>query len=233
MVTVLSFLLLAQSFAPPQQQVTPASTQPVEVLEVEVLMYEVKVRTVNAPRQTSPPSGPLSNTDVIGVRGSSTGRRDQPTIESRSRDLGRVGNGTGTGTPGPPVFSRTTGGFRYVYTVRVKNVSPKKIKSIVWEYQLLDSSGSTIISQRPFLCAMTVKSNDIKLLRAGTPAPPNRVVSADTSADEAQKQRAVINRVEYSDKSTWVRDGWTPDDLTRKAITTRGKDLPDGQCTPL
>jgi hypothetical protein len=232
MVTLLSFLLLAPSFAPPQQQVAPASTQPVEVLEVEVLMYEFKVRKVNAPRPTSPPSGPLSSQDVIGVRGS-TARRDEPTIESRSRDLAKVGNGTVTGTPGPPVFSRTSGGYSYVYTARVKNVSPKKIKSIVWEYQLTDSSANTIISQRPFVCAMTVKSNDVKLLRAGTPAPPNRVVSADTSADDAQKQRVVINRVDYSDKSTWVRDGWTPDDLTRKAITAKGKDLNDGQCTPL
>lgn len=226
-VALLSLLLLVPSFAPSQEQVTSASTPPLEVLEVEVLLHEVKVRGVRAPRETSPPSGPLSSQDVIGVRGS-TANRDQPTIESRSRDLAKVGRGTGLGTGAQPVFIRSSGGYRYEYRVRVKNTSPKKIKSILWEYQLTDSSGNTIISQRPFLCVMTVKSGREKLLRAGTPAPPNRVVSADTAEEQSQKQRVVINRVEYSDRSTWMREGWKFDPATKK-----GRDLSNGQCTPL
>jgi hypothetical protein len=229
MVTLLSLLVL---FTPVQDQVTSASTPPVEVLGVEVVMYEVKVRNVRAPRESSPPSGPLSNTDVIGVREASPSQRNQPNVESRSRELARVGNGTGTGTGSQPVFIRSSGGYRYEYRVQVKNISPKKIKSIVWEYQLTDSSGSTIISQRLFLCKRAVKSEKIELLRAATPAPPNRVVSADTSDQQSQKQRAVINRVEYSDGSTWTRDGWKPEKLTGDAAT-RVKDLRDGQCTPL
>ena len=228
MITFLSLLLL---FTPVQEQVTSTSTPPLEVLGVEVLAYEVIARGVRAPRETSPPSGPLSSQDVIGVRGS-TARRDQPTIESRSRDLAKVGNGTGLGTGSQPVFIRSSGGYRYVYQVQVKNVSPKKIKSILWEYQLTDSSGTTINSQRLFLCKMTVKSGNVELLRAGTPAPPNRVVSADSAEEQSQKQRAVINRVEYSDKSTWIRDGWKPVTLSGDAAT-RAKDLREGQCTPL
>ena len=232
MITLLSLLLL---FTPVQEQATSVTSvmkPPVEVLGVEVLLHELTVRNVRAPRETSPPSGPLSSQDVIGVRGSSTGRRDQPTIESRSRDLAQVGNGTGTGTGAQPVFIRSSGGYHYEYRVQVKNVSPKKIKSILWEYQLTDNSGTTIIAQRPFLCAMTVKAGDIKLLRAGTPAPPNRVVSADDSQEQSQKQRVVINRVVYSDKSTWTRDGWEPEKLTGSAAE-RVKALSDGQCTPL
>ena len=233
MVMLLSLVLL---FTPVQDQVTSATsvttTPPVEVLGVEVLLHDLTTRKVRAPRQSSPSYGPLSSQDVIGVRGSSTARRDQPTIESRSRDLAQVGNGTGTGTGAQPVFIRSSGGYHYEYQVQVKNVSPKKIKSILWEYQLTDSSGTTIIAQRSFLCAMTVKAGDIKLLRAGTPAPPNRVVSADASQEQSQKQRVVINRVVYSDKSTWSRDGWKPEKLTGNAAT-RVKDLRDGQCTPL
>lgn len=229
MITLLSLFLF---FTPVQNQVTSMPAQPVEVLGVEVFLYELKVRNVRAPRESSPPSGPLSNTDVIGVRGSSTGRRDQPTIESRSRDLARVGNGTGTGTGAQPVFIRTSGGYHYEYRVQVKNVSPKKIKSITWEYQVTDSSGATIISQRLFVCRTTVKPGKLELLRAGTPAPPNRVVSADASDEQSQKQRVVINRIEYSDKSTWTRDGWKPENLT-PSTAARVKDLRDGQCTPL
>lgn len=231
MVTLLSLLLLAQFFMPAQEQVSAASTPPLEVLGVEVLLHELTVRGVRAPRESSPPSGPLSSQDVIGVRGS-TARRDQPTIESRSRDLAKVGNGTGTGTGAQPVFIRSSGGYHYEYRVQVKNVSPKKIKSINWEYQLTDSSGTTIISQRPFLCKMTVKPGKLELLRAGTPAPPNRVLSADTAQEQSQKQRAVINRVVYSDGSMWIRDGWKPEKLTGNAAT-RVKGLRDGQCTPL
>jgi hypothetical protein len=232
MITLLSLLVL---FTPVQDQVTSVpsvSTPPVEVLGVEVRLYELTVRNVRAPRETSPPSGPLSNTDVIGVREASPARRDQPSIESRSRELARVGNGTGTGTGSQPVFIRSSGGYRYEYRVQVKNVSPKKIKSILWEYQLTDSSGTTIISQRLFLCRKTVKPAKVELLRAGTPAPPNRVVNADTSDEQSQKQRAVINRVEYSDGSTWIRDGWKPEKLTDDAAA-RAKDLRDGLCTPL
>jgi hypothetical protein len=232
MATLLSLLLLAQFFMPAQEQTTSTSTPPLEVLEVEVLLHEVTVRGIRAPRESSPPYGRLSDQDVIGVRGSSSARRDQPTIEKRSSDLAKVGNGTGTGTGAQPVFIRSSGGYRYEYRVQVKNVSPKKIKSILWEYQLIDSSGTTIISQRSFLCRMTVKAGSVELLRAGTPAPPNRVVNADASQEQSQKQRVVINRIEYSDKSTWIRDGWKPQNLTGDAAT-RAKDLRDGQCTPL
>ena len=232
MITLLSLLVL---FTPVQDQatsVTSGSTPPVEVLGLEVRLYELTVRNVRAPRESSPPSGPLSNTDVIGVREATPAQRDQPSIERRSRELARVGNGTGTGTGSQPVFIRSSEGYRYEYRVQVKNVSPKKIKSILWEYQLTDSSGTTIISQRLFLCRKTVKSAKVELLRAGTPAPPNRVVSADTSDEQSQKQRAVINRVEYSDGSTWIREGWKPEKLTGEAAT-RAKDLRDGLCTPL
>lgn len=222
MITLLSLLLL---FTPVQEQVTSASTPPLEVLDVEVRAYEVKRPVYSAPSNTSPPSGPKINGDVNKARGS-TARREQQKIESR--DLGRVT----TGTPPPPVFRRPTGQYHYEYRVRVKNVSRKKINSILWEYQITDSSGTTIISQRPFLCSMTVKSGSNKLLRAATPSPPNRVVSTDSSEEQSQKQRAVINRVEYSDGSTWIRDGWKPEDSTRDA-TTKHKDLRDGQCTPL
>ena len=86
---------------------TSVNTPAVEVLGVEVLLHELTVRNVRAPRESSPPSGPLSSQDVIGVRGS-TARRDQPTIESRSRDLARVGTTISAHrysiSTGPPIY---------------------------------------------------------------------------------------------------------------------------------
>lgn len=222
MITLLSLLLLAQLFAPAQEQVASAAIPPVEVLDVEVRTYEVKPRMIRETRETAP-IGPTINTDVNKGRAATiSGQRN------RSRELTRIG----TGTSPQPVPGRSPGGYSYEYRARIKNVSPKKIKSILWEYQLTDSSGATIVSQRLFLCAMTVKSGSDKLLRVVTPSPPNRVVSADTSEEQSQKQRAVINGIKYSDGSTWFREEWKPDDLTRDAITKQ-RDLRDGQCTPL
>jgi len=226
MVTLLSLLLLAHLFTPAQEQVTSTVTPPLEVLDVEVRAHEVKAPAIR--RASNPwPSGPMNNSDVNKAR-DSTARREQQIIESRPRDIAKAGTEPGP----PPVRTQPSDQYHYEYRVRVKNVSPRKIKSILWEYQLTDSSGTTIISQRLFLCVMTVKAGSNKLLRVGTFVPPIKVVSADSSQEQSQKQRALINRVEYSDRSTWVREGWKPDDLTRDA-TTKGKNLRDGQCTPL
>ena len=221
MVALLRLLLLAQLFTSAQEQVTTASAPPLECLDVEVRAYEVKLPVFSAPSNTSLP-GPRTNSDVNKSRMPSA-PRERSTVASRARDAGNVSTG-----PPPPISRRPSDTYHYEYRVRVKNVSPKKIKSILWEYQVTDTSGTTIISQRLFLCAMTVKSGKDKLLRAGTPSPPDRVVSSDSSEEQSQKQKVVINRVEYSDGSTWTRDGWKPEDLT-----TKGTDLRDGQCTPL
>lgn len=222
MVTLLSLLMLTLFLTPAQEPVTSTNATPLEVLEVEVLAYEFKGRSARGPQVTTPP-GPVDARDITGVRGS-TANREPPTIEDRSRELRDIGKGS---TPQGGPTRATPARYSYVYRAKVKNISPKKIKSILWEYQLLDSSGAAIISQRLFVCAMTVKAGDVKLLAAGGP-PPSRVV--DISDDKPQKQKVVINRVEYADRTTWTRPGWKPDDLTRPDA---GKDLRDGQCTVL
>ena len=57
---LLSLVLLAQFFMPAQEQVTSVSGSPIEVLEVEVLMREVKANRIRDPRATPPP-GPARN----------------------------------------------------------------------------------------------------------------------------------------------------------------------------
>ena len=222
MIMLLSLLLLTLFLTPAQEPGTSAGALPLEVLDVEVLAYEFKARNVRNTPVSAPP-GPVDARDIRGVRGD-TARREEPTIGNRSRELGEVGKGTAPQS----VPTRSIGGYSYVYRVKVKNTTPKKIKSIVWEYQLRDSSGTEILSQRFFVCAMTIKSGSVKLLAAGTPSPPSRVVSADTSDDKPQTHKVVINHVEYVDGSKWMRDGWKPQDLIRPDT---GKDLRDGQCT--
>lgn len=226
MATLVILIVLAQFLLPAQQQVSSANIPPVEVLEVEVLMREVKATNIRpAP---APPPGPISATDIPGVR-PKPDSREQPTISERSRDLREIGSRRDRQS----VPVRTADRYIYYYRVRLKNNSPKKIKSILWEYQLLDGSASTILSQRIFFCAVSIKSQSIKELQPGAYAPPNRVVSADNPDDPAQKQRVVVNQIEYSDGSKWMRDGWTEDDLTRIDTTKKVRDIRDNQCALL
>lgn len=219
---LLSLILLAQFFMPVQTQVTSASVPPVEVLEVEVLMRELKANRARYP--SSPPPGPVNATDIPGVR-SKPDNQSQPTISDRSRDLRNVGS--------RPVREsvpiRTEDKYIYYYRVRLKNTTPKKIKSIIWEYQLLDSTGS-ILSQRIFFCVVKIKAQSVKELQPGSYSPPNRTVNADNPDDPTQKQRVVVNQIEYSDGSIWMRDGWTQDDLKRIDPTGKIRDLQDNQC---
>lgn len=225
MITLLALLLMVQLFTPPQEQVTSAGGPPVEVLDVEVEMHNWKSRALLAPRRKPP--GAVGAQQIPGVL---PGRdeTEPPTIEERSIELGRVDRRPAS----DPVPARSASGYIYDYKVRLKNTSSKKIKSILWEYQITDGSNGAIVSQRVFLCAATLKSGGIKQLAARTPSPPNRVVSAETP-DESQKQGAVINQVEFSDGSRWVREGWKQEDSTRANAATKARDLREGQCTLL
>ena len=224
---LLTLILLAQFFMPVQAQVSSAGVAPVEVLEVEVLMREVKANRFRHLGNTPPP-GPVNASDIPGVR-SKPDSREQPTISDRSREL----RDPVRRTVQEPVPARSEDRYIYQYRVRLKNTSPKKIKSILWEYQLLDGSDSTILSQRFFFCAVTIKAHSEQVLQPGTLSPPNRVVSADNPDDPALKQKVVVNQIEYSDGSKWMRDGWTQDDLTRVDVTKKVRDIRDNQCALL
>lgn len=224
---LLSFVLLTQFFTFTQEQVTSAGAPPIEVLEAEVLMMEVKGNRSRVPR-TTPPPGPVDATEIPGVR-SKPDNQSQPTISNRSRDLRNVGS--------QPVREsvpvRTEDRYVYYYRVRLKNTSPKQIKSILWEYQLLDGTDSTILSQQIFFCNVTIKAQSVKDLQPGSYSPPNRTVSADNPDDRTQKQRVVVNQIEYSDGSIWMRDGWTQDELKRIDPTGKIRTLRDKECARL
>ena len=222
MATLLSFILLTQFFTFAQEQVTP----PVQILEVEVFAREFKGTNPRDPRlNQSPPPGPVSAQSIPGVRPSKESL-EKPKIEDRSSELRRVGS-QGRSQQSAPL--RFPGGFTFEYRVKVKNTSPKKIKAILWEYQLLDSSAAEIVARRVFLCGASVKSSSEKVLQAVLFSPPARVVSADAS-EETQKHRVLVHRIDYSDKSTWVRDGWKQEGVTRPDAIPYGRKLDDGAC---
>lgn len=228
MITLLSFILLTHFFIPTQQQVTSAGAPPVEVLEVEVLAREFKPIMGRDPRMNQwPPPGPVTAQSIPGVRPSEKSL-EKPKIEDRSSELRRVGSKA----PSESGALRYPGGFTYEYRAKFKNTSPKKIKAILWEYQLLDSSATEIVSRRVFLCGASMKPTSDQVLQPVVFSPPTRVVSAD-SEESSQKHRVLVNRIDYSDGSTWVRDGWKQEGVTRPDIIPHGRKLNDGACLML
>ena len=98
----------------------------------------------------------------------------------------------------------------YFYNLEVRNIGKLKIKSFAWEYQ---SAGVPDISDRQFYCVINAKPNDKKEFELFTPLSPSRVVdaaSAGQKQDNNLKGVVVINKVEYTDGTTWLRRGWNP-----------------------
>ena len=226
---LLSLLLAVQLFTTAQEQVRPAGAQPVEVLQIELQKRELKGEPFRVERDrdrdTRPP-GPFNTANIPGTRGSTT-TKEKLTIEERSRELRELSRKTS----GQPVPRVVVDQYSYHYRLKLKNASAKKIKSILWEYQLTDGSDSTILGERLFLCGLSLKPGDTKGLQAKTFSRPDRVVSADTIEDTTQKAKVVIYRVEFVDGSTWTRNGWKPEDLPRPDAITKG--VRDGRCGAL
>ena len=223
---LLSLLMAVQLLTTAQDQVTLAGAPPVEVLQIELQKRELKGEPFRVERRDTPPRPPFSTADIPGTRGSTT-TKEKLTIEERSRELRELSRKTS----GKPVPRVVVDQYSYHYRLKLKNASQKKIKSILWEYQLTDGSDSTILGQRFFLCGLTLKPGNTKDLKATTFSRPDRVVSAESVEDTSQKAKAVIHRVEFVDGSVWTREGWKPEDLPRPDAIT--KDVRDGRCGAL
>jgi hypothetical protein len=101
----------------------------------------------------------------------------------------------------------------YNYKIKVQNAGTKAIKILYWEYQVREKADPENVTQRQFVCLANVKANERKGLVGISASPPVSVISAKTLSSDAPKpfeEKAVINRIEYTDGSSWQRADWTP-----------------------
>lgn len=99
----------------------------------------------------------------------------------------------------------------FAYRTKIHNASTKAIETIFWEYQFIDQSNSTPVSNRQFLCLVDIKPDKNKDLQGFSMSGPSDVVSVDVLSKKAGtgfQEQAVINRVEFKDGSIWQRKGW-------------------------
>jgi GWxTD domain-containing protein len=104
----------------------------------------------------------------------------------------------------------------FVYRLKVHNADTKVIEFLFWEYQFIDKSNTTPVSQRQFLCAVFVKPDKDKNVEAFSTSGPGDVISAGMLSKQSTdlfEEKVVINRVEYADGSVWQRKGWHLNDV--------------------
>lgn len=97
---------------------------------------------------------------------------------------------------------------RYVYRIKIKNNGEKRIKQLDWEYQFLDPDTQRVMEQRRITSRMNLAPGKSLVIERRLTRKPTVVVNADQLDRKYRDQfgeRAVINRIVYTDGSVWQR----------------------------
>lgn len=125
------------------------------------------------------------------------------TVDTRSATIERIMQESRS--PG----SKTVDGFDH--RIRVRSGATKTIVGVFWEYQFIESLNNANVVRRQFICGVKIKPNQDKELQGLSLSNPDAVISVQTLTNKNGKaflEKAVINRVEYSDGSLWQRKDW-------------------------
>jgi hypothetical protein len=99
----------------------------------------------------------------------------------------------------------------YVYEVKVLNTGTRKIKSLVWEYVVLDPATQREVGRHSFETKAGIDLGKGKTLIGWSTLPPSGVVDARRPEKEPKKSSALftervdIRRVVYQDGAVWER----------------------------
>ena len=97
----------------------------------------------------------------------------------------------------------------YLYEVKVVNKGAKKIRSLLWEYVLLDTETKREVGRHLFESKGGIDAGKSKGLTGLSTQPLAAVVDASKPAKESRGQyteRVDIRRVEYEDGTVWERE---------------------------
>lgn len=169
---------------------------------IEIIKVEWK-REVRLPRNFDPATIPTGGTfNDPATRISSAAPSTAATESARaSGPRGGADNAGGTFPATPsrlPVF--------YVYSMKIKNVGPKLIKGVAWDYLFIDQNLNSEVGRHQFLTYTKVATNKTITLHGDLRTPPISVVGAPVSGSDKHShysERAVIECVFYDDGSIW------------------------------
>lgn len=172
-----------------------------ESSNIEIIKLEWK-REVRLPRNFDPAAIPTGGTfNDPATRISSTASTTAATESARASGPRNADNAGGTFPATPsrlPVF--------YVYSMKIKNVGPKLIKGIAWDYLFIDQNLNSEVGRHQFLTYAKIPTNKTTTLHGDLRTPPISVIGAPMSGSDKHShysERAVIQCVFYDDGSIW------------------------------
>lgn len=111
---------------------------------------------------------------------------------------------TGGGmTSAPNRGPRSNARSHYIYNVKLSNTGAKKIRSLDWEYVLVDSSTGEVAGRRQFTSKVGLGPGQKKKLTGRSTLPPSLTVDASKESSARYKETVVIRRVEFEDGDVW------------------------------
>jgi hypothetical protein len=108
----------------------------------------------------------------------------------------------------------------YVYKATVRNDSGKTAKIVFWEYRFVEVAKPANVGRRQFLCAVDLKNGDKKELSVFSTLAPSETIDTESlarSPSDLFQEKAIVNRIEFSDGKVLQRGGWKYEDV-QKAV---------------
>ena len=96
----------------------------------------------------------------------------------------------------------------YLYEAKIKNTGVKTIRTVLWEYSLIDPDTNAEVGRHQFKTIVSIRGGKTANLVGRSKTPPTTIVQATKSIKETpgkQAERVVIDRIEYEDGSFWQR----------------------------
>jgi hypothetical protein len=132
--------------------------------------------------------------------------RNRNSIENRSRDMLELERSV----MGEAFNQKPIDLFRY--RVNLKNTGIKVVKAVVWDYQASDTDEFNDAVHRQFRCTAKMKPNQSQRFEGFSVLPPTRVITA--SGTKSFSERVILNRIEYTDGTSWQRHDWHKPEVT-------------------
>jgi hypothetical protein len=99
----------------------------------------------------------------------------------------------------------------FTYEVKFKNVNPKQMLTIFWEYQFKETVAPENTSRYRFACGVKIKPDKEKVVQVFSTHSPGGVINVKNLSKASSKQfdeSVVIDRIEFEDGSVWQRRDW-------------------------
>lgn len=112
----------------------------------------------------------------------------------------------------------------YELRLELKNTGTNVVRSLAWQFN--PTATPEDYQPKQYLCALEVKPKEKKLLKLWTPYAPVKVINVDERSNALKDGEVVINKIEYTDGSVWIRRGWM-----YKLPPNAAKKLAEGTCS--